>query len=294
MGVCERISFPGLEGLRVGRYGKKVNTSCILFRIGDTVIDTGPPNMWRVVKRFLKEREVSRVLVTHHHEDHSGNLGRLQKLWQPEIFAAQEGIPLLNKGFPLPLYRRLVWGKPKLKVSAKVLPEALQLPNHFLLQTIKTPGHSEDMVCYLEPNRGWVFSGDLYVASKPKFARHVEDPNQEIESLRHLLTFDFQTVFCSHRGILEDGRQAIARKLNYLLALREQVRHYRKVGDSIQEISHRFLGKETFLHYFSLGDYAKANYIRAFAKYVPKPDSAIEFIETAETEDASLAESAAS
>lgn len=288
MGVCERFAYEDIEALRVGRYGQKINTSCMLFRIGNTVIDTGPPNMWRKVKRFLSEKDIHQLLITHHHEDHCGNLARIKKLGEPQILAHEAGLPLLAQSYSIPFYRWLVWGRPRLKIEAQPVPELISVNKDFHLQPINTPGHSSDMTCYLEPNRGWVFTGDLYIAAKPKYSRTAEDPNLEIESLRHLLTYDFETVFCSHRGILENGRQAISNKLNYLLALREQVRHYRKVGDSIKDICRRFMGKEEFLYYFSFGDYAKANFIRAFANYVPKPDGNVKYVEMGETEEALL------
>jgi len=283
MSIRSRFEFEDLEALRVGRYGNRVNTSCIVYRMGDTVIDTGPPNMWRDVRKFLRERDIEQILVTHHHEDHSGNLGRINKLWKPDIFAHEKGVDLLRKSFKVPLFRRLVWGRPRLKVEAKSLPDTLELGAKVQLKPIHTPGHSKDMTCFLEPNRGWVFTGDLYVASKPKYALSWEDPNREIESLRHLLTFDFKTVFCSHRGVLKEGRDAISRKLNYLLALREQVRHYRQTGDSMREIKKRLMGKETFLFYFSFGEYSKANYIRAFSKH-PGSRHSSDRLEAAESE----------
>lgn len=284
MSIRQRFEFEDLEALRVGRYGNRVNTSCIVYRLGDTVIDTGPPNMWRDVRHFLKERDIGRILVTHHHEDHSGNLGRIHKICQPQVLAHNKSLPLLRNSFKVPFYRRLVWGRPRLKIDAEALPKTLDIGSNIQLKPIHTPGHSEDMTCFLEPHRGWVFSGDLYVASKPKYALSWEDPNQEIESLRHLLTHDFQTVFCSHRGILEDGRAAIARKLNYLLALREQVRHYRQTGDSMKDIKKRLMGRETFLFYFSFGEYSKSNYIRAFAKHSRRKCENSDRLETAESE----------
>lgn len=41
MAERQRLRHGDVEGLRVGRFGGKVNTTCILWRIGDTLIDTG-------------------------------------------------------------------------------------------------------------------------------------------------------------------------------------------------------------------------------------------------------------
>ncbi len=269
MGVLQRFEFEGVEGLRAGRFGDQINTACILYRIGETLIDTGPPNQWRKIRRFLEERSVARVLLTHHHEDHGGNGGHIKHRWQTPVFAHEKGLPLHEKGYHLPFYRWLVWGRPRGKFQAEVLPERVRMHGGLYLQPIATPGHAEDQVCFLEPNRGWLFSGDLYISGKPKYLRKVEDPNEEIRSLRRVLEYDFGTVFCAHRGIVEDGRKAIKGKLQYLVALREQVRYYQQKGHSLKQIKKRLMGREEFLFWFSLGDFSKWNYIHAFAARTP-------------------------
>ena len=56
MGVVERFEHQGVEGLRTGRFNLGINTTCILYRIGSTIVDTGPPNKWSTVRRLLCER----------------------------------------------------------------------------------------------------------------------------------------------------------------------------------------------------------------------------------------------
>lgn len=276
MGVLQRLEFEGVEGLRMGRFGDQLNTACILYRIGETVIDTGPPNQWRKVRRFLEERSVEQVLLTHHHEDHGGNGGHIAARWRARLFAHEKGLPLHQNGYHLPLYRRLVWGRPRHKFQAEILPERVRLQDGLCLEPIATPGHAEDQVCFLEPNRGWLFSGDLYISGKPKYLRKEENPNEEIQSLRRVLEHDFDTLFCAHRGIVEKGYQAIKAKLQYLVALREQVRYYQQKGDPLKRIKKRLMGGERFLFWFSLGDFSKWNYIRAFAAPSPHEHSAEE------------------
>ena len=45
--MIERIEHHEVEGIRVGRFGSQINTTCIVYRLGSTVIDVGPPNQWR-------------------------------------------------------------------------------------------------------------------------------------------------------------------------------------------------------------------------------------------------------
>lgn len=268
MGVREPIEFEQVEGLRVGRYGKAINTACTLYRVGETVIDTGPGNVWRAIRPWLATKPVKRLLLTHHHEDHAGNAGRIEALFQPEVFSHPLTADLVTHGFPLPLYRWFFWGKPKrLKQRPNPYPASIQTDDGFTFVAIPAPGHAEDLVAILEPHHGWLFTGDLFISSRPKYTRRVEDPNLEIESLRNILKYDFKTVFCAHRCVLEEGRHHLRQKLSYLVTLREQVRHYTQIGDSVSDITQRLLGKEEMLRYFSFGEFAKRYFIESFVNW---------------------------
>ncbi len=260
--IPHRFQHEGVEGLRTGRFDLGISSSCILYRIGSTVIDTGPPNQWRLVRRFLSERDVDRVVITHHHEDHSGNGARLERDMNADVFLPSEGIELMKRGFPLRAYQRIIWGVP-VRFEAKSVPDELSLESGFLLRAISAPGHSSDMTCYLEPNRGWLFTGDLYITSKPLFLRADENLGDQIESLRGVLELDFETVFCAHRGVVSNGREAIQAKLDYLVSLRDEVRTLHAEGRSVSEIKRTLLGREALLSFITLFHFSKKNLIEA-------------------------------
>lgn len=260
MGVVERLRHHEVEGLRVGRFGGAINTTCILYRLGDTVIDTGPPNQWRTVRRFLDERSVGRALVTHHHEDHSGNLGRLVRS-RATLYAPTESHEPLVRGFRLRPYQRIVWGRPP-KIEPEPLPPALMLEGGLELRPIATPGHSSDMTCLLEPGRGWLFSGDLYIGTRTRALRRDENLGRQIASLRKVLELDFDTVLCSHRGVLKDGRERLRAKLDYLVSLCQEVRELHDQGLGEREITRRLLGREGLFTWVTGFHFSKRNLIR--------------------------------
>jgi glyoxylase-like metal-dependent hydrolase (beta-lactamase superfamily II) len=263
MGLVERVEHEGVEGIRVGRYGKKINTTCLLYRIGGTVIDTGPPNQWPVIRRYLHEKPVEQVLATHYHEDHAGNLGVIAREFGCPAFAPALSLPKLEHGFRLPIYQRIIWGSPRAWIRATALPDEIPLGSGIRLVPIATPGHSPDLTCLWEPNRGWLFAGDLFIAPKILYLKGEEDLRVIMESLRLIQRYDFDTVFCAHRGIVPSGKGGLKKKLEYLEALCEQVASLHRAGNSPAEITRRLLGKESLVSWFSGGDFSKRNLIEA-------------------------------
>jgi glyoxylase-like metal-dependent hydrolase (beta-lactamase superfamily II) len=260
---AQRVEHEGVEGLRVGRVGNKINTTVFLYRIGDTVIDTGPPNQWAAVRRFLQEKPPRQVLATHHHEDHAGNLAVIAREFGCPVFAPVASIPALEQGFHLQLIRRIVWGSPQARVRATPFPDEIPAGPGNCLTPIATPGHSPDLTCLLEPDRGWLFAGDLFIASKILYLRRDEDLAVMLESLRLIQRYDFDTVFCSHRGIVPDGKKALKKKLDNLEALCEQAGSLYRAGNDSGAITRQLLGKESLASWISGGDFTKRNLIEA-------------------------------
>ena len=257
-----RFGHEGVEGLRTGRYNLGISSSCIVYLLGATVIDTGPPNQWPVVRRFLQERNVEQVLVTHHHEDHGGNGARLQRELEATVFFPPSGVTLARDGFPLRAYQRVIWGTPK-RFVPQAMPDELSVGGGFRLRAVHAPGHSPDMTCYLEVERGWLFTGDLYITSKPLFFRADENMDEQIESLRRVVDLEFETVFCAHRGVVTDGQRAIRAKLDYLISLRDEIQHLHSEGRSVAEITKTLLGREKLTSLITLYHFSKRNLVRA-------------------------------
>lgn len=262
MAIVRRFSFESVEGLRVGRFDLEVNTSAILYRLGSTLIDTGPPNRWSAVRDFLRERSVERVLLTHHHEDHSGNAARIQRETGASVLAHPSALPHLARGWRLRLYQRIFWGKPP-RPAAEPVPDEIELECGGRLLPLHAPGHAEDLVCYHEPERGWLFTGDLFISSRPRYLREDECLEQHLSSLRTLLNYDLKVLFCGHRGVVTNGRQAIRDKLDYLEALRGQVRSLYRGGRSVREITRQLLGREDSTSFATLCHFTKGNLVRA-------------------------------
>jgi len=261
MGVFQRFEYEGVEGIRVGRFRIGINTSAILYRIGDVLIDTGPANQWGAVRRLLDERPPARLVLTHYHEDHSGNAARIRRRYGCTVFAPESERDWLRHGFPMHLYRRVFWGTAQ-PVDTEAMPSELRIGREMTLRPIFVQGHARDMACLIEPARGWLFSGDLYIATAPRYLRADECFSEIVRSLGAILAYDFRTLFCAHRGVVTDGKAALAEKLECLQGLRERARDLERAGLSSRAITRRLLGREDGVFWVTGGHFSKRNLIR--------------------------------
>ncbi len=70
-------------------------------------------------------------------------------------------------------------------------------------------------------------------------------------------------MFCAHRGEVRDGRAALERKRDRLVALVARVHELREAGLAEAEIARRAVGPEGFLTWYSGGRFAARNFVRA-------------------------------
>ncbi len=256
MALIHRIDHPIVEGIRLGKQGPngsyRINTSCILYRVGDTIIDTGPSNQWKYVKPFLEEKPIKQVLLTHYHEDHSGNCGNIRDHFDIEITAHPNSHERLKKGFDVNLVSRMLFGnlsyskkghQPKVHEERYLLDPIGDFKN-IELRPVYLPGHTNDLVCIHDPNQGWLFSSDLYVSSKIRYGTDEENVGQQLQSLQKAINLDFQELFCSHQGRIIEGKKALQAKYDFLNSFKEEVIHLNQKGMSTKAITRQLLGKE--------------------------------------------------
>jgi len=74
-------------------------------------------------------------------------------------------------------------------------------------------GWVKDHTVYLEEENGRLFSGDLYLGDHIKYFRSDERLIDQITSLKKILKFDFDALFCAHNPRLENGRARLKNKL---------------------------------------------------------------------------------
>ncbi|MCK9363929.1 MAG: MBL fold metallo-hydrolase [Syntrophales bacterium] len=186
----------------------------ISYRIGPVLIDTALSHMRPAVLEMVKREGIKTVLLTHCHEDHSGNARPIKDTFGIPIYGTQLTAEKLSRPSRILPYQHLVWGAAP-PVELKILPDVWEDFGLRLLP-IPTPGHSRDHIAYLAPDEGWLFSGDLYLSSHIKYFRADERIKEQITSLKKALTLDFDALFCAHHPKPTNGKDFLGKKLQYL------------------------------------------------------------------------------
>jgi ribonuclease/clavin/mitogillin len=244
-------------------YGGKYFYSTGFFCLDSTLIDCGPINMSGSLEKLFSGLNPTKIIVTHHHEDHTGNLHQLLGKNRIECFAHPRSEALLRQTCTeIPFYRRLIWGRPR---PATMTPIAQEVEtSRYSFEVVPTPGHSEDHLCLFERKNRWLFTGDLYLASYLRYLREDENIYEIMNSLRKLIDLRPSLLFCNHRGFIPDGEKQLAKKLSFLEELRDQVLRAQEEGIPVEDFLKRSFRPDHFFRWLSLGEFSTINLIQAF------------------------------
>lgn len=265
MPVRSTVSFRGIEGVRVGRFDWGINTAAFVYRIGGTLVDAGPPNQWRPVRDWLDADPPERLLLTHHHEDHAGNAARIADRYGLVPQAPAASLERLADGYPMPPIQRVVWGRSP-RVAAEPLPGRVPLADGTALEVVPAPGHSDDMVCLLWPDRGVLFAADLFLSRRLTHLRFDEDLGTLMATIERVAALEFDALLCAHRGVVEDAPAALRDKLASLTDLCGRSAALRAEGVGLAEATRRLLGREDAVSWVSAFGISKRNLVRQAAR----------------------------
>ena len=263
--MLDRMEFEGVHYWRVARsyFGRNLYTTGF-YLVDDALVDCGPPNARGQLAGLFRDLPAKQVVITHHHEDHTGNAAFLAKTrgWSVSGHpAGGKALELISHG--VPFYRRVVWGIPD-AWSYAPLSEGAQAGKYWL-QAIPTPGHSEDHLCFFVPEKGWLFTGDLYLSGYLRYLREDEDIYAMMRSLRTLMQLKPRVLFCNHRGPVVEGEEALGKKLAFLERMRDEVLAGVERGASVADLARQHLRNDWFFRRFSGGEFSARNLIRALA-----------------------------
>jgi|GEM_PF-899693 len=253
------------------------------------MIDTGFPWARRRLRATLVElgadRTITSVVNTHYHEDHTGNNDLIVALSGARILAHAVAVPEIRFPGELRWYRGFLFGPSPV---AEVSPiGAVVETEHLRLQVIETPGHCPGHICLFEPDRKWLFSGDLYVAAELDSQLGDADGPSWIASLERVLKLKPEWMFDAHGGIFSGAEQVerhLRRKLEFLVTIRDRAHRHATRGQTIQQLTRKVFDRRDLVDWLSLGDgwlsmitgadFSRANIVKSFLREPPREETA--------------------
>ncbi len=243
----------------LSRFGGGYDYAVCYLVDGSLMIDTGFPWAHRRLKKTLidigADRTITTVVNTHYHEDHTGNNDLIAQLCEAQILAHSEAIPEIRFPIDLPWYRSFLFGPSQIAEAAPI--GSVIATEHLRFEIIYTPGHCPGHICLFEPNKKWLFSGDLYVAADLDSQLRDADGPQWISSLAVALELKPKIMFDAHGSIFV-GEEAVAeqlqRKLDFLIAIRDRVHQLATGGQTIRQLTRNVFDRRDLVSWLSFGD----------------------------------------
>jgi len=220
------------------------------------LIDTGFRHVQRELVRLVQGNCPRGAIVTHHHEDHAGNVPALADagvpLWMSDLTEQK-----LRARPQVKLYRHVVWGRPRaLRGGCASLDPAP-------FQVIATPGHAPDHHVVFDPETRTLFSADLWLGVKVRVMGRSEDPYEIVRSLETAIALRPARMFDAHRGLVDQAVGALTAKRDWLLETIAAIEGRLDAGASEGAILKEVLGGEELSAIITEGEYSRRNLVRA-------------------------------
>lgn len=269
MTVIETFDFEEVKGFKFGYspFGKPKLYSHIYF-IDGLMIDTGHSKMASKIFHKVKDFPVKQIFITHHHEDHSGNIARLQTHFDCPVYASNLCSEMMKSPPPISFAQKMSWGnRPPFH---EIIPKSdfIETEN-YKFEIIPIPGHATDMVALYEPNKKWLFSADLYVNSYIAYFLENESTSKQINSIKRILELDFDVLLCGHNPQFKNGKTKLKKKLLFLEKFYQEVSNLYEKNYSATQIFKEMKYKEFWnVRILSNGHLSKMNMVKSVIRDV--------------------------
>jgi glyoxylase-like metal-dependent hydrolase (beta-lactamase superfamily II) len=250
---------------------------------GTLLVDTGFGWAKQRLKQTLidlgADRTITIVINTHYHEDHTGNNDLLADITEAQILAHPTAIPEIRFPAQVAWYRNFLFGPTR---TVDVAPVGQRLETkRFRFQVHHMPGHCPGHICLFEPSKGWLFSGDLYIAPDLDSQLADADGPAWIASLDKAIALRPTCLFDAHGTILTDStsvQSLLQRKRDFLIAIRQRVLAAAEQPQTIQALTRKVFDRHDLIDYVSLSDgwmslitgsdFSRGNLIKSFLRDV--------------------------
>jgi glyoxylase-like metal-dependent hydrolase (beta-lactamase superfamily II) len=212
-----------VEGIhRVDKASGRSNVYLIIDGPSLLIVDTGLPGNAKKTVEYIQKigrqpNEVTTIIITHYHLDHTGSLKELQKLTKAKVAAHADDADYVSGNKPLPKPKNLIIRAASSFMKLAPTPVITQLKEGDKiggLTIIHTPGHTPGSIALLDTGRKALFvgdtlrlKGDKVVAAPEQFAW---DAGKEKESVRRIASLDFNVMLPGHgEPLTEKASEAV-------------------------------------------------------------------------------------
>jgi glyoxylase-like metal-dependent hydrolase (beta-lactamase superfamily II) len=176
------------------------------------VLDPGPAMPEHVDNIVEKSAgNIRWILATHTHPDHSP---------AATLLAEKTGAELLGMPAPDGPHQDHTF-RPDRKLSDGDVLET----GEFVLESVHTPGHASNHICFLHKGRNWLFTGDHLIDGSTVV---IDPPDGDmlhyIESLRRVKALNCDALVPGHGDLIDDPDRVIDWTIHHRLEREEKVR----------------------------------------------------------------------
>lgn len=236
------------------RASRAIDYEVSAYVVRGVLVDALFPAVGDEFAAWLRVNRLDGALVTHHHEDHAGNVDRLVAAGTP-VGMAPATLERVRRPAAIGAYRRVCWHR------AAPLPRD---PEPFAaagLELVPTPGHTPDHHVVWDPTTGTVFGGDLFIGVKVRVAHPGEDVRGQPEQLRRIAALHPRRYFDAHRGPVEQPVERLLAKAQWIDDTVGAIERLADEGRDARTIERTVLGPRDLTDWVSRGDYARANVV---------------------------------
>lgn len=251
--------------IRMSRYADfPVARWVCAYLVDGLLIDAGPSHTAEELTAALKDKGLKLVVNTHHHEDHVSANKYLQDAYGIDIFAHPLAIDKINSPATLYPFQEEVWGYP---VPSLVKPVGSYLETqHYRFDVISTPSHDLDHICIFEPQNGWLFTGDLYVTTRPVVCRPIDDMWGLLADLKKLRSLNPTMIFPAPTHVVKNPCVKLDNLITYLGDLGSRIDSLYNMGMKEEQIRDEIFGAESPLAQLTEQEFSSLNMVISFLR----------------------------
>lgn len=251
--------------IRMSRYPELMaGTWVCAYLVDGLLIDTGPAHTALELVQYLNDKRPEFAVNTHFHEDHISANKFLQDAYHTRIFAHRDAVDKIGRPAILYPYQEEVWGYPVPSVVT-ALGDQIECRKH-RFEVIHTPGHEQDHVCLFEKNEGWLFTGDLYVTTRPVVCRPNDDLKQILADLKILRSLNPGILFPAPTHVVAQPMEKLNLLIAYLEEIGGRINDLSDQGMSPDAIRKEVFGEEGFICEATERQFSSLNLVQSFLR----------------------------